>query len=507
MDNATRNRELEAERSLSRARELRKAGRAGEAVNELRTVLRRHPDYVGALYELGMIHIEKKDYSAALPYLVRAAMHNPKDYRISSNLAALYYELEAFDMAEHTNRFAIDLNPKSHESRFNQGKILVKQRRYEAAAHQYRRALELDKNYFDAAIRLGRCYEHLGLIGEAADIYLSSFNMPSADKRRSLYALSDLPQNLVGIDVLAEMMKLPAPRATSEKDGAIRANLLAARAFDKAGEYDKAWEHVCGVKAALRPQHEDEYDASSRFERDVLNSAGDYPVKIASAARATKVPTSLYILGPSRSGKSTLERLLIGCKGVCGGYENGVLGQAVKAANQVAGRLSSELLMRLPLSLYPTFAQFYCDALSKTVGDNRVYTTTTPALVALLPQILAAVPRAKFVFVKRDKNDTMLRIFFRRYRSGNHYAYDLAWIEQYLDWYDALIDIYCAKYPEHTMIVRYEDMVADPEPQLRRVTEFIGLELPANPDFAIGDDRGCAKPYRDLMAAEIGRAV
>jgi len=153
--------EIEAERGLSRARQLRKAGRAGKAISELHTLIRRHPDYVGALYELGMIHIGKKDYTAALPFMVRAAMHNPKDYRILSNLAAVYYELEAFDMAEITNRFAIELNPDSPENRFNQGNTLVRQRQYEAAAREYQRALELDNTYFGAAIRLAHDTHHV----------------------------------------------------------------------------------------------------------------------------------------------------------------------------------------------------------------------------------------------------------------------------------------------------------------------------------------------------------
>ncbi|NOZ32271.1 MAG: tetratricopeptide repeat protein, partial [Alphaproteobacteria bacterium] len=208
MRRPSRGEEFEAESALQTARDLRKSGRNSKAVEICRQLVRRYPDYVGALYELSQIHIEKKEYDKALHILVDAAMHNPHDFRILANVGALYFELGAYEMAEATNRHAIAVNPNSRESRVNLGNTLVKLRKYEAAASEYQRALELDKNYFDAAIKLGQCYQHLGMISEAVNIYLSSFNMPSADKKRSLYALSDLPQKLVGIDVLTELDKL-----------------------------------------------------------------------------------------------------------------------------------------------------------------------------------------------------------------------------------------------------------------------------------------------------------
>ncbi|NOZ31787.1 MAG: sulfotransferase, partial [Alphaproteobacteria bacterium] len=142
-----------------------------------------------------------------------------------------------------------------------------------------------------------------------------------------------------------------------------------------------------------------------------------------------------------------------------------------------------------------------------SITNGGVLTTTTPGQIAIVAQVLATVPNTRIVFVKRDKHDTALRIFFRKYRNGNHYSYDLSWLMEYLDWYYDLMEIYCKKYPEHTMVVNYEDLVADTENQLRRVAVFAGLELPENPNFSVGDDRGCSKPYRDLMAAAMASGM
>ena len=48
-------------------------------------------------------------------------------------------------------------------------------------------------------------------------------------------------------------------------------------------------------------------------------------------------------------------------------------------------------------------------------------------------------------------------------------------------------------------------MVADPASALRVAADLCGLPMTDAPLPAIGDDRGCAEPYRQFMAAELGR--
>jgi len=47
-------------------------------------------------------------------------------------------------------------------------------------------------------------------------------------------------------------------------------------------------------------------------------------------------------------------------------------------------------------------------------------------------------------------------------------------------------------------------IVADPAGVLRVAAELCGLPIPEGPTPSIGDDRGCAEPYREFMAAELG---
>jgi hypothetical protein len=104
--------------------------------------------------------------------------------------------------------------------------------------------------------------------------------------------------------------------------------------------------------------------------------------------------------------------------------------------------------------------------------------------------------------MKRDPEDNVLRIYLRKYRSGNAYAYDLKTARDNIVWHHRMIDLLAKKFPDFVRVVRYEDMVADPAAALRVAADLCGLAVPERLVPAVGDDRGCAQPYRQFMAAE-----
>ena len=114
-------------------------------------------------------------------------------------------------------------------------------------------------------------------------------------------------------------------------------------------------------------------------------------------------------------------------------------------------------------------------------------------------RMASVIPNVRFVLVKRNFDDTVLRIFSRRYSSGNAYAYNLATIRDHVTWYHQMMDIIVAKLAAITCVVSYEEMVADPHSALKTVAVLCGLPMPESPLPAFGDDRGCAAPYREFM--------
>ncbi|MEH6728871.1 MAG: sulfotransferase domain-containing protein, partial [Hyphomicrobiales bacterium] len=80
-------------------------------------------------------------------------------------------------------------------------------------------------------------------------------------------------------------------------------------------------------------------------------------------------------------------------------------------------------------------------------------------------------------------------------------SYDMGMIREHIEWYHQMMDLMQQKNPDNVRIVHYEDMVENPTAALKVAADLCGLKMPKNPNLSVGDDRGCAEPYRDMMSA------
>src|SRR5262249_36484435 len=127
---------------------------------------------------------------------------------------------------------------------------------------------------------------------------------------------------------------------------------------------------------------------------------------------------SLFILGPSRSGKTTMERLVNTLEGVKRGYEDGIVEDAVRRACEAAGLHSTIWLEDLPHTLHPLCRDVYTEELARRVGSARIFTNTYPIRIHNADLVAGTFPNARFLCIKRGVEDNVLRIYMRKYLAG-----------------------------------------------------------------------------------------
>ena len=122
-------------------------------------------------------------------------------------------------------------------------------------------------------------------------------------------------------------------------------------------------------------------------------------------------------------------------------------------------------------------------------GGGGVWGDKSPGYLAHLPLLKQHFPRARFVHIVRDARD---------YCMSMKKAFGKSSTRASQRWHDriAAARAQSAAFPDDYAEVRYEDLVADPEPALRRLCGFLGvafepgmLELSRSPEN-IGDARG-----------------
>jgi tetratricopeptide (TPR) repeat protein len=483
---------------LEQADRLRQQGQLDRAEAICFPLTRRHPGYVAALHTLGLIYLDKRSHERALDCLVRAQMLDPDNWMTLTALSLAYLRLGAGEMAARTLDQALTIRPNDASILTSLGEIHRDEREYELAEQAYRRAVALDPALESASTGLALSLQALGQPAEAAAVLKQAF----ARGLRSLnllHIMTTLPQQLVNIDLLGALDREAENQRAPDAEFKSVYAFARASALHSAGRHAEAWQFLTAANRPLAAASKPALEADEARRAHALAALRNAPPTIAPSDQ--RVPVSLFILGPSRSGKTSLERLIAGLDGVKAGCESPLVDKAVIRAFQAAASPVTGPLSGLPPALLPSFRDHYAELLARRAGPARVFTGTRPGRILDADILAATVPNVRLLLVRRDRDDTALRIYMTKYLRGNAYAYDLRSIRAYLDWYDEMTEIVIARWPQIARLVTYDEIVAEPGAVLRAAAELCGIGLGAAAvSGASGHDRGCAAPYRAFIA-------
>jgi Flp pilus assembly protein TadD len=482
---------------LEEADRLRQQGKLDRAEAICYPLTRRHPGYVAAWHTLGLVYFDKRNFEGALDCLVRASMLDPANWMTLTALSLAYLRLGASEMAALTLERALVVRPRDASIFCSLGEIHREEREYELAQRAYRQALTLAPEMETPAIGLALCLSALGQSEEATDVLRQAYarGIHSLDL---LHVMTTLPPNTVRVDILGALDQLAANQGTADAAFKNTFSFARAAALDVAGRHAEAWQTLVAANRPLAAEHQAELKAHiSRRERSLVRLRG-VSSKTVQRSPVGGQPTSLFILGASRSGKTSLERLISSLEGTKPGCEVPIVETAMRRTFQAAAIPPAGHLEELPPQLVPSFREMYLEDLARRAGPARVLTNTLPGQIHHAVLLASVIPNARFLLVKRSLPDVVWRIYLTKYLYGNPYAYDLKAIRDYLDWYDSMIDLTAEKLPGIAHVVSYEAMADNPAAVLRSVAELCGLSLndiiPTLPN-----DRGCSAPYREFM--------
>jgi len=182
-----------------------------------------------------------------------------------------------------------------------------------------------------------------------------------------------------------------------------------------------------------------------------------------------------------RSGTSLTEQMLAQIEHITpGGEMNAISRQvsSVESGKDVTIPHSRPYPYTRTLYTKPTLEKMSKAAMpmfNKIAQKGRV-TDKQPFNYAYVPLIAHMFPGAKFIHCRRDPMDCCLSNFTQAFSRPHVQTHDLYWIGRYFTDYDRLMAAWHTL-PEVDMIdLHYEEMVADPETQSKRITTFLGLD-------------------------------
>jgi len=502
---------IQARRQLDDARRFLDTGKFSEAQDVTREILGQHPDYVAALTTLGQAYLAEQNFDAALPCFTRASMLCADEPSILTWLAEVYYQLGSSDIAIPTAKKALTLEPGksvAHDAHLLLGRIYEHQGDYDSAIVHLTDAQSMADGSLDAILLLGVCYLETGDAKKATAAFSAVLKggVGALEHAETLYNLSQIANPALAKKLLPDLkvLEADAPSFNMEDDElrfSAHLNFARASLLERLGQPKDAWEALEAANAPFDKIYSEFYQH--------LRGSDDYTIERAAGwiyagppmvEAGDDLPLSLFILGSSRSGKTTLERLVSSLKGVESGHEHELVQKSACETATSNGFLPLNYPGQLPTAMHRQFTKIYMRNIAARGQGTKVLTCTHPGLIPDLGRIAETVPNLRVVFVRRDSSDTAFRIFGKVYPEGtNPFAYNVASIQEHLEGYGKLVEAWSEALEGITMQVTYEDMVSDPQRTLELVAEFCGLDASKAKASKLVDDRDCAKPYLDHL--------
>jgi len=456
-------------------RMLVREGMAQEAL----ACLRDAPATVEVLDVVGEAQLALADYPAAAAALARAAELAPGRPQAWRLLSVARARVRDYQGAVTAFESFLRLLGEAGDSRARAAAflayadLLLMARRPEDARAAIERALALGADQAGAQIVAAKCARLAGDTAKTLEhLALAIEQQPASGEawqlRLELEAPDALPELAARCSDLALNSDVPVT------DRCLLA-YAAGRAFDRAGEYGRAFAEYAVANRlqrqdqAARGLHYDREATERLFER-YLSEFTPAAMAPPHGADASSIP--IFVLGMPRSGTTLVERILGGLDDVRLGGENEALEFIATRYYWERDRGRRPPAAEATPEAWAALAQEYWRR--SGVSPCRM-TDKMPHNFRHVGLLLAIFPAARVVYLNRDPRDTCLSIFARMFPDGHLYATDLEDLAHYFAQGRKLMLGWQARHPANILEVGYEALIADPVAETRRIADFCGL--------------------------------
>lgn len=459
---------------------LRDLDRTGEAIDSFRRALQYKPDYVDALFNLGNTFLDVGSPEEAVAEYRKALAYRPDYVELLFNLGVALQALgQHLEGAEYLAK-AVELRPDYTEAHVCLASALQTINRVDEALDHYDRALALEPDNADAIGGKAAIHERRGQFAEARTLIQPYLDGTPPARIALVYGALGKPLSCLD-EAIAAMERSLELESTS---GENRIDLYFAlgKLYDRLGDYDKAFAHYRAGNEAFRRKNARLLEAyhpgidAGRMQA-LMDAFGEgFAERLAGSGSDSQRP--LFVVGMPRSGTTLTEQILASHPAVYGAGELPDISRLRQTMQEAMGTEQAypALMERVTPDLMAGMATRYLQRLdgASTQADRVV--DKMPHNFLHLGLIAMLFPRARIIHVSREPADTCLSIYFQKFNCSHAYASDLAHLGAYYRSYQRLMDHWRKVLPLPLFELRYDELVADPEPVIRAMLEHCGLD-------------------------------
>lgn len=451
-----------------------------EVEKTARSMLEKQPGHPKAIFSLAHIASISPVAEQAINILKAGLEYNPANVSLRQMLIETYDMNGFYQEAINECKEFCD-NNQTFDAHWFYVSLLHKHGQYEEVliASQKARDVAKDKPIVLSQINLirGEAQRILGDRKSSENLLRKSLEQNS-NNAAAWWALADL-KNYQFSD--SDREQIQALIDNPQLDA--KSKSLASFALAKASEQTASAEDVMRLYNEANERYLTPYDATlveNDFKGLMATYVGNNLVTQASTSHSDKTP--IFIVGLPRSGSTLVEQILASHSKVEGTVEQPTIASVEKQARSVAFK-------NYQSALHDCIGQFKAEELAD-LGDSYIkngalyrefetefFTDKNPFNFRNIGLIHKILPHAKIIDVRRNPLDCGFSLYKQYFTSGVDFSYNLKDIGAFYNSYLTLMSHWQDQLPNKVYTLQYEELIADPEEQIKQLLDFVGLEF------------------------------
>ena len=460
----------------NRAGVMMKMERYDDAISALQQVIAIHAlpaDFVS----LGIACEKLRRHEEALSSYERAIALDADNVVAHNNMGNILREQNRSEEALLCYSKAAALAPDFFLAYLNMGMALADLNRYDNALMALDKAIEVNPSFSRAYSSKGHYLIELGRLEEAEPVLARAVELNPDDVDAIAALLSVRPYQ--ADDPRFKLLEtLYAKRNSLPLDEQVRLYFAMGKALEKFKKYDEAFSaYEDGNRLYYKDHPHDEAAEIEVIERQRMLFSAEMLARY--EALAATLPSSgdervpIFIVGMPRSGTTLIEQILASHPALFGAGE---LLTLQNLANKAVIYKNDSPRWEANLPTLRQIGREYLEQVWKLAPHARYITDKMPENYTYLGMVHLMLPNARIIHALRNPMDSCFSCYALNFKSGHAYTHDMEALGRHYSRYRKLMEFWHEVLPPGRILdLRYEDMVADPEREARRLLDYLGL--------------------------------
>ncbi len=446
------------------------------AEEAFRAILQEDPSHVAALCGLAALSLladVPQDAERLLRHALRQAQHLPLAWR---GLAPTLSTLGRIEEAAAGAKYLIKIEPENPQSWIVLAGIATRLLRQEEALAAYERAAQLKPQEVRLQMSIGHVLKTLGRRSESEAAYKAAIAM-QPDLGEAYWSLADL-KNYHFSDAEVAQMQEQLGRAGIARSDEAQFLFALGKALEQRHQYPDAFAAYARGNAIRRLDAP--FDIAQFEQRcDRIRSAFDaeFFATVRGSGNPSRAP--IFIVGLPRSGSTLIEQILASHSRIEGTMELPHILNFVREFDDLVPSRDGypQTVRSVAVERFEQLGSRYLHETAPLRSGKEHFTDKLPNNFSHIGLIRAILPRAILIDARRHPMDACFSTFKQHFAEGQTFSYDLDDLGRYYRCYLSLMDHWDEVLPGAVLRVQYEELVRDPDTQIRRLLDHCGVEF------------------------------